>query len=224
MTSRSWQVLSAVLVLAAVLVSAGCDSETATSSTTTLSVRYVPSPTGAGRFAGGSNDFATLDLISIRFAPTDPELLPLLGGEPLSMRFGQFTADLTALEGTEYASIALPPGTYAISQFTFRPPRLQDSEASAAAATCIDRIASIPSGPAGSEVPPQYDLDASDGLGFTVAPGQTRLNIVVDVPGLIDAYQSSFTCQDSCGGGAACLTTFDVDAFRAAFVAHVSIQ
>lgn len=224
MTSRSTQALSAALVLAAAFASTGCNSETATSSTAALSVRYVPSPADAGRFAGGSNDFASLEISRISFEPVDPALLPLLGGEALTMRFGQYTADLTATEAAEYAAIALPPGSYTITQFSFRPPRLQDSEASSAAALCIDRIAFIPSGPAAFQVPVQYDLDASDGLGFTVAPGQTKVDILVDVPGLIGAYQSAFTCQDSCGGGAACLTTFDADAFRAAFPAHVSIQ
>ena len=225
MTSRSTQVLPAALVLAAAFASVGCDSETATSGTAALSVRIVPSPAGAGRFAGGPNDFATLEIQKISFEPTDPALLPLLGGEALTMRFGQFTANLAATEGEEYAAIALPPGSYVINEFAFRAPRLQDSEATPAAPVCIDRIAAIPSGPASVQVPPEgYTLDASElGLTFTIAPGQTHLDIVIDVPGLIAAYQATFTCADSCGGGAACLTAFDSDAFRAAFPAHVSI-
>jgi hypothetical protein len=224
MTSRCTQVLATAVILAAAFATTGCDTNTATSGTAGLSVRVNPSPSGAGRFEGGSNDFANMIIFRITFEPTDPELIPLLGGEALSMRFSDYAADLSSAEPLEYAAIALSPGTYRITELTFRPPQLQDSETSAAAPVCVDRIASIPSGPAALQVPVQMTLDANDGYEFTVTPGQTKLDIVVDVPGLLAAYQSSFTCQDSCGGGGPCLTAFDESAFRAAFLAHVSIQ
>jgi len=224
MTSRWTQVLAVTAILGAAFASAGCDSNTVTSGTAALSVRYVPSPAGAERFSGGTNDFASLSIIKIAFEPSDPELVPLLGGETLSMRFSNFVADLSSPDPAEFAAIAIPPGTYRITEFTFRPPQLQDGEPDAGALACVDRVSSIPSGPAAIEVPTQITLDANDGYVFTVSPGQTRLDIVVDVPGLIDAYEASFTCEDSCGGGGPCLTTFDADAFRAAFLAHVTFQ
>ena len=224
MTSRCTQILATAAILAAAFASTGCDTNTATSGTAGLSVRFNPSPSGAGRFEGGTNDFANMIIFKITFEPTDPELVPLLGGEALSMRFSDYTANLAASGPLEYAAIALPPGTYRITELTFRPPQLQDSEANAAAPVCADRIASVPSGPAASQVPVQMTLDANDGYEFTVTPGQTKLDILVDVPGLLAAYQASFTCQDSCGGGGPCFTAFDESAFRAAFIAHVSIQ
>jgi hypothetical protein len=224
MTSRCTQVLATAVILAAAFASTGCDSNTATSGTAGLSVRYNPSPSGAGRFEGGTNDFANMIIFKITFEPVDPELVPLLGGEALSMRFSDYNANLASAEPLEYAAIAVPPGTYRITELTFRPPQLQDGEATAAAPVCIERIASIPSGPAASQVPVQMTLDANDGYVFSVSPNQTKLDIRVDVPALLAAYQAAFTCQDSCGGGNACLTAFDEAAFRAAFLAHVTIQ
>jgi hypothetical protein len=221
MTSRSTQVLTAAAILVTALA-LGCSSDTATSSTAGLSVRFVPSPTGVGRFAGDANDEAELIIFKIAFAPSDPALVELLGQDALVMRFGDFDADLAATDPAEYAPIALPPGTYVIKQFQFRPPTLQDGTASQAAPACIDRVARIDTGPFLN--PNVFELDENDGYQFTVQPGQTKVDIVVDVPGLIASYQAAFTCEDSCGGGNACLTAFDADAFRAAFLTHVSIH
>jgi hypothetical protein len=224
MTSRSTLLLAAGAIAVAALASTGCSSDPVGSSTTALSVRYLPSPAGAGRFGDAQGDAALFNIFSIEFRPTDPTLDALLGGEPYSMRFGTYDADLKRSEPEEYAAIALQPGTYKIVAFHFRPARFQDSGASPAAPICIDRIAAIPSGPAAFDVPFELTLDESDGLTFTVASGQTKVDMVVDVPGLIADYSAAFTCTDSCGGGPSCLTAFDADAGRAAFVDRVSFQ
>lgn len=219
MMSRTRKVLSVVALCVAAFGSSGCDTNPVQSSTAAIEVRYVPSPSGAGRY-----EEASFLVFKIDFAPLDPELAPLLGGESYTMRFGTFTTNLLELAPVDFASIALPPGSYQVTQIEFRPPTLIDRDASTTSPNCIERISTVPSGPAGAEVPTTYVLDASDGYAFTVSPGQTKLDIVVDVPGLIAAYEGAFTCALSCGGGGPCLQSFDADAFRAGFVDHVTFQ
>ena len=222
--TRTTLILAAGVLGVAALASSGCSSDPVGSSTAALSVRYSPSPAGAGRFGDGQGDEALLTIRTVLFRPVDPEMDELLGDSPLMMRFSTYDANLARTDADEFAAIALAPGTYRITGFDYRPPRLQDSGASQAAPVCIDRIAAIPSGPAQIDVPFIYDLNEADGLTFTVAPGQTSIDMAIDVPGLIAAYSAAFTCTDSCGGGNACLTAFDVDAGRAAFVDHISFH
>jgi hypothetical protein len=211
--------LAAATILAGALFSPGCSSDPVDSSTAALSVRYVPSPTFAGRY-----EQAALNINKIRFEPLDPELIPLMGAEAYAMQFGVFEMNLEATGPEQYSAIALPPGSYRIIEFRFRPPLLQDADASQGAATCIEKVGVLPSGPAQIGFPEEYVLDANDGYEFTVTSGKTNLDLIVDVPGLVAAYESAFTCVDSCGGGPACLTAFDPDAFRAAFLSLVTLQ
>jgi hypothetical protein len=138
------------------------------------------------------------------------------------MFFGVYDGNLARTDPDEIAGMALQPGTYKIVALAYRPPRFTDTGASQAAPNCIDRIAAIPSGAA---IPPFIDtLDESDGLTFTVNPGQTRLDMAIDVPGLIAAYSAAFTCTENCGNGNSCLTAFDPDAGSAAVADHLSFQ
>lgn len=218
--TRSLRTLLATVALAGVLLgAAGCSDEPITSSTGPLSIRYVPEPTGTGRY-----ETAGFTIIQITFVPTDPDRLLALHGQSLAFRFGTFDTNLAATASVEFTKTALAPGTYRIDHFAFFPPFLSDSNLPATPASCIEKISSLPSGPAAPQVPPQYTLDSSAGYGFTIKSGQTKLDIVVDVPGLIAGYESSFTCSDDCGGGNACLTAFDADAFQTQFINHVTFR
>src|SRR5262245_24938040 len=222
MTSRMIRLLAAGAIGAASLVSVGCGSDPVETSTASFSLRFVPSPSGAGRFGDAQNDSAVFNILSISFRPVDPELDALLGPQPYPMFFSVYNADLARTDPDEAARMALVPGTHKITAMEYRPPRFEVPDASQAAPVCIDRIAAIPSG--GGFPPFKYTLDENDGLGFTVSPGQTHVDMVVDVPGLIAAYSAAFTCNDNCGFGVSCLTAYDSDAGRAAFVEHFSFQ
>lgn len=226
MTSRFTRLLVAGAIGAASLASVGCSSDPVGSSTATLSLRLVPSPSGAGRFGDGQDDSALLNIQSIDFRPTDPTLDALLGSQPYQMFFGVYDGDLARTDPAEVTAMALQPGTYKITAFQFRPPRFEDTGTSPAAPNCIDRISAIPSFPAASDpIFFQGDtIDESYGLTFTVSPGQTHVDMVIDVPGLIADYSAAFTCNPDCGGGLPCLTSFDPDAGRAALADHLSFQ
>ena len=202
----------------ALAMSWGCSSDPVTSATAGLTVRYVPGPTGTGRY-----EQATFEIKALRMVPSDPVAQELLGNQELTMRFQPYLADLTSTQKATYAQIALSSGTYVITAFELAPPQLTDENVPATPATCLDGITTLPSGPAGSQVPNSYLYDEASGLQFTVSPGQTQVEIAVDVPGLISDYESAFTCEPDCGGGP-CLTAFDADAFGVAFLANVTIQ
>ena len=224
MTSRFTRFLAAGAIGAASLASIGCSSDPVGSTTATLSLRFTPSPSGAGRFGDAPEDEAIINIRSVDFRPTDPTLDALLGEDSYQMFFSVYDGDLKRTDPDEIAGIALQPGTYKITAIDYRPPRFTDAGASQAAPNCIDRIAAIPSGPAAFQVDFSYTLDESDGLTFTVNPGQTHLDMLIDVPGLVAAYSAAFTCTEDCGGGVSCLTTFDADAGRDALAEHLSFQ
>lgn len=209
----------AVAGLLALLTSLGCSSDPLTSGTAGLTVKYAPGPTGAGRY-----EQASLEIKAFRIKPSDPVSQQLVGNRDLTLRFNPYFADLTSTQSATYAQVALSSGTYVITSLELAPPQLTDQNIPANPATCLEGITSLPSGPAGPQVPDRYIYDLTSGLQFTVSPGQTRLNIAVDVPGLLSAYESAYTCTPDCGGGGACLTAFDADAFGAAFLTHVTVQ
>ena len=219
MTVSLRTLLAAVALAGALLGATSCSDEPITSSSAPLSIRYVPEPTGAGRY-----ETAGFTIIQITFVPTDPDRAIALHGQSLAFRFGTFDTNLEATEAVEFTKTALAPGTYLIDRFAFFSPFLSDNNLPATPASCIEKISALPSGPAAPQVPPEFTLDSSVGYGFTINPGQTKLDIVVDVPGLIAGYESSFTCSDDCGGGNACLTAFDADAFRTQFINHVTFR
>ena len=222
MTSRMTLFLAAGAIGAASLASVGCSSDPVGSSTTSLSLRFVTSPSGAGRFGDAPEDEAIINIRSVDFRPTDPTLDALLGAQAYQMFFGVYDGDLKRTDPDEVSGMALQPGTYKITALEYRPPRFTDAGASQAAPNCIDRIAAIPSGAAIPDF--TYTLDESFGLTFTVNPGQTQLDMTFDVPGLIAAYSAAFTCTENCGNGISCLTAFDPEAGRAAIADHLSFQ
>ena len=198
---------------------AGCSNDPLESSTSKVNVRYVPSPAGSGRY-----DTAQMDILTIQVLPEDPALAAVYGTDQLLFRFTPFTANLTATQSVPISNIGLPPGTYVVKLIEFTPPNLIDQTLPAVPASCIERIAALPSGPASPQVPSRFTFTDEPSLTFTLAPGQSTLSVTVDIPGLIAGYEASFTCNNDCGGGNACLTAFDQAGFTNVLLANVSIQ
>jgi hypothetical protein len=206
-------------VLAAALLS-GCSSTNDLSSGTEgLVIKYTPNPSGAGRY-----ERAGTSITRIRFLPNDPATAAIYGNTPLSMRFDPFVIDLTQTTAQTYANLALATGEYKVTLFELISPNLVDTDVSATPATCIEGVATVPSGPASGQVPPLFTLNNPAGMTFSVRPGQTKLAMTFDVPGLISDYESAFTCNPDCGGGTPCLTSFNPAAFQAAIPARVTFQ
>jgi hypothetical protein len=218
MTSRVRLGCVAAVAVAAVVGLPGCSHDTVTSSTAGLAVTFLPSPSGSGRFEQGS-----MGITSVNFVPVDPALAALTPGNDLTLGAG-ITADLTLSTPKTLSHVALAPGTYKVTQIKIVPPRLVDEVPDTASPVCIDRLVSVPSGPAFDQVPAEYVIDESDGFQFTVRPGQTKLNIRVDVPAMLAGYESAFTCQFDCGSGTPCLTAFDAPTFRTVLLNTVSIE
>ena len=216
-TGRVFAVVSTVLLVG--LGVTGCNNDTLDSGTQGLTINFHPSPSGSGRF-----DRANFDVSTLQIRPADPDTASALGTTNLSLRFDLFNADLTKTTDTFYASIALPAGTYVVKQIKFSSPLLVDTDVITSGATCLDRIATFPSGPAAGAVPHDFNYLNPASLTFTVHPGQTVLRLTADVPGLIASYQSAFTCVDDCGSGTSCLTGFDAPTFTAAFLSHITLQ
>jgi hypothetical protein len=216
-TARAFAAMSIVLLIGAGVTS--CQSDTLNSGTESLVVKYVPNPSGAGRF-----DRSNFDVVRLQIRPSDPALLAIYGNTPLSLRFSPFTADLTQTTASTYATIALAAGTYTVKELSLTRPQLVDTDISPTPATCLDGIAAFPSGPASGAVPVSFTYTTPASLTFTVQPGQTKLNLTVNVPGLISAYENAFTCNPDCGGGVPCLIAFDADTFTAEYLANITLQ
>ena len=220
MTSKVRRGCVAALAVAVVCGIPGCSHDTLTSSTAGLAVTYLPSPSGAGRFEQG-----TIGITSVNFVPADPALAALTPGNDLTLGAG-ITEDVTSSTPKTLARVALSPGTYKVTQIKFVPPQsLLDENPDPNAPNCTQKVGAVPGiGPASGQVPGQYVFDESDGYQFTVRPGQTKLNLRVDMPTMISGFEGAFTCQDDCGNGTPCLTTFDAAKFRTVLLNTVSIE
>jgi hypothetical protein len=206
----------AACAAAALLGIAGCNHDTLTSGTAGMRVDYVPSPSGAGRY-----DRAGLAISGLAFLPTDPDRASVYGDAPLIFSTN-LDADLTSSNTVSLGRIALLPGTYKITAMTVVTPSLFDSDPPIPALTCIENFLNVPSGPAFGQVPFQYVFSETDGFQFTVRPGQTELQVRVDVPALIAGFEGAFTCDNSCGGP--CLSSFDPDAFRSVLESTITFE
>lgn len=198
---------------------AACSNDPLESNTSKVQFRYVPSPSGAGRY-----DTAQMDILTVQVLPEDPALAAVYGADQLLFRFTPFTANLKATQSVPISNTGLPPGTYVVKLIEFTAPGLIDQTLPTSPTSCIERIAALPSGPASPQVPSAFSFTDVPSMTFTLAPGQTTLSITVDIPGLIAGYESSFTCNNDCGGGNACLTAFDEAAFRNVLLANITIH
>jgi hypothetical protein len=214
----NWRAMTGIVALAIVALLPSCSNSDISSGTEGLTVKFVPSPSGAGRF-----ERATYGIAAIRILPNDPATLAIYGTKQLNLRFDPYEADLTSTEPSTFSRIALATGSYRVTRIVFNNPSLVDTNVSSTPATCIEGVAAVPSGPAGGQVPPQVEFVNPAGLEFTVSPGQSVVSLTVDVPRLISEFQAEFTCVSDCGGGQPCLVGFDVDAYRATLLNTISI-
>jgi len=224
-----------VVALTLLVVAAGCSHDTLNGASQDLSVTFTPSPPGAGRYTGVGADSASFIINKIQLLPADPTLAALYGTNQLLLRFTPFDPTnhphlLTETEESEYANIALSAGTYRVSLLEVTPLVLIDDNVDPNATECIKQLSVIDgSTPAG--IPSDFSFsfpnpaDTPANLTFTIRPGQTKLAIKVNVPGLISGYEASYTCQFGCGpGGTPCLTAFSQSSFRAAVLANMTIE
>ena len=211
-----------VLILASVAVAAtGCSHNTVDSASQALRVTYTPSPAGAGRY-----ERASFFINIIEVLPADPRTAALYGSARLRFQTSPFTAKLTETQDVEFAKIALGAGTYRVTLLEITAPTLVDENVIPIPGNCMSGIEVIDgtTNPPG-QVPSTFAFTDPQSLTFTIRPGQTKLAITVNVPGLIAGYESSYTCQNSCGpGGFPCLTAFDVANFRAILLANLTLE
>lgn len=209
---------ASVVAMATVgLIAIGCSNQTLNSGSENLGVKYVPSPSGAGRF-----NRAQFNIITLRVLPADPATAAIYGTTALSFRFDPFTADLTQVQAVTFAQIALAAGSYRVTRLDVTAPQLVDSDPIVNPATCLDAITAFPSGLA--SVPSTISYIDPTSLNFTVRPGQSKLSLTVNVPALISSFQNSFTCNPTLCGGSPCLTAFDTATFTSALLANLTLQ
>jgi hypothetical protein len=208
-----------MVMTAAAVVTVGCSHDTLGSGTQELAVLFNPSPSGIGRFERGS-----FDIIKLEALPVDPNSAAIFGTDRLTFRFDRFQAVLTNTGTTLFSTIGLAEGTYRVTLFQMSMPSLVDTNVSTTPATCSEGVATVDVSSAPG-VPAIVNFADEPSLTFTVHPGQSTLLLTLDVPGFVDDYLASFTCQFGCGpGGAPCFTAFSTPAFKNAVVANLTIQ
>lgn len=234
MKSGFLHVLSGMVLASAAVMVPGCSQDTLESGSQNLNMAYTPNPSGAGRF-----DTASFTFDKIEALPADPDEAALYGVERILFSFSPFIADLTVDAPVTYSNIALSPGTYNVTLIQVTPPALVDEEVlppPPPGANCLDWVSTFN---AQSPVRPFPELpaffrfrtptDNLSNLSFTVQPGQTRVALTVNVPGLIAAYQQSFSsgcrlCTNCNADSRSTLTTFNTPAYRAAVLANITIE
>lgn len=225
MDFRARQVVSVILAASVAVAIVGCSHDALGSGTQALQVLYNPSPAGSGRFERGPFSIQT-----VRILPTDPATGQIFNPatDTLILRFGTFASDdgcdLNKTAPVNFSTIALAEGEYQVTLFSLTPPALVDENVSPTPATCMEGVAAV-NAQAVPGAPANFSFNNEPQFKFTVRPGQTTLNIKVNVPGLIAGYESAFTCQLGCGsGGMPCLTAFNPATFEAAVLANVTFE
>jgi hypothetical protein len=212
----AWAVAFFILAVGA---GVGCSHEPIGSGAQGLAVTVRPAPSGIGRY-----ESASMIINRIVIAPTDPNTAALYGTAGLTLKFTPFTADLATTQDLVYTNIALGTGTYRVKTIEITPLVLVDQNLPPVPASCLEGIAVI-DGQRPSGIPASFTFTDPPSLAFTVQPGQTTIPLNVDIPGLIQGYESSYTCTPGCGpGGTPCLTAFNANTFRAAFLANASFD
>ena len=230
-------VLGVVALTQLALVAAGCSHDTLSGGSQDLTVTFTPSPPGAGRYTGFGLDKATFEIKKLLVLPADPVTAKLYedDGKTLSFRFQPFDPNnhphlLEETTESEFAQIALSSGTYRVKTLEVTPLELTDDNVSPTPASCIEGIAVINRTSVNPNIADVLSVgfpnpaDTPANLTFTIRPGQTKLALKVNVPGLIAGYEASFTCQPNCFLGFPCLTAFSEPSFEAALLANISIE
>jgi hypothetical protein len=214
-----------ILAASVAVAIVGCSHDTLGSGTHALTVQYTPSPAGSGRFERGPFDIQKLEVL-----PTDPAAGQILdpATDTLILRFDTFTAqdgsDLNATGPVFFSTIALPEGEYQVTLFQITPPALVDEDVPANPATCMDGVAAV-NAQSIAGTPSSFRFENEPQFKFIVRPGQTTLNIKINVPGLIAGYESAFTCQlGPAPDFRPTLTAFNAATFNAAVLANVKFE
>lgn len=219
MSSRFSQAMSVVLLASGILAAVGCSSEPVTGGSAGLTFAVVPSPAGAGRY-----EEASVIVNKIQVLPADPATAALYGGDVLILFFAPTDVHLATNTDEFISSISLSPGTYSVSFLQITPLVLVDQNVSPTPASCIEGIDVI-DGTQPSGIPNTFGFTNPPTLTFTISPGQTKLALKINIPGLIAAYEASYTCTPGCGpGGSPCLTAFNEPAYRAAVLANLQFE
>lgn len=222
MRSSVRKALSVALVASGLVAAGGCSTETVTGGSADLSVVLTPNPGGTGRYEESS-----IIIRKILALPVDPAAAALYGTSALLFRVdpSPFTLDLTHTGDTLFSNIALAPGTYRIKEIQIEPVVLiDDTDPLPPPTNCIESIAII-DGTVPASIPDVFVISDPPNLNFTITPGQTKLSLKINIPGLISGYEASYTCTPGCGpGGAGCLTAFDQANFTSVFLANLTIE
>lgn len=219
MSSRFRQALSVVLLVSGIFLAAGCSSDTVNSGSQDLTVAVTPNPAGTGRY-----EEASVIVNKIQVLPADPATAALYGGDALILFFSPTDVDLATSTDEFISHISLSPGTYNVSFLEITPVVLVDDNVSPTPVTCMEGIEVI-DGTRPPGIPSTFGFASPPSLTFTVHPGQTKLALKINIPGLIAGYEGSYTCTLGCGpGGSPCLTGFSEPAYRAALLANMQFE
>jgi hypothetical protein len=239
MRSGIGHVLGIIALASVAFAESGCTHDTLGGSSQDLSVTFSPSPPYTGRYVGVGSDNATFIINKLQVLPADPATAALYdtltGNKTLLLRFTPFDPDnhphlLTETQDSEFSHIALSTGTYRVVLIEVTPLVLVDDNV-VPSARCIENLAVINGSKPVGQVPLTFPFsfpnpgDTPANLTFTIRPGQKKLSLKVNVPGLIRGYEDSYTCQFGCGpGGSPCLTAFSEANFRAAVLANMTLE
>ena len=212
--------LSIIVLASLAVAAAGCNHDTLGGASQDLIVTVTPSATGVGRY-----ESASFIINNLQVLPADTTTASLYGDKHIRIRRDAYTADLTATQDAEFSHVALSTGNYRVSLLDIAAPVLIDQNVSATPANCIEGIEVIDGTKPVGAVPASFTFINKPSLDFTIRPGQKKLALTVNVPGLIAGYESSYTCQLGCGGGGTpCLTAFSVASFEAVVLANVTLE
>jgi hypothetical protein len=177
-----------------------------------LSLEIQFSPVGSGRYETGS-----FQVKQVSFRPMDPEADAALGDTSLAFLTSPISVTLQSNVTVSVGSVLMTEGTYRIDTVLLSNLTLTDQDATATGVCIDDYLAdrdryqgklppSIP-----NEVQNQVNESQITITGFspdetfTVARGgESKLRMVIDGPGLTQAYESAFNCRasGSCSSGA----------------------
>jgi hypothetical protein len=231
MSSPARYLKSVVLLGSIAFAASSCQNTVLHSGAEALNVTVTPNPAGAGRFAksegSGSVNSATFDIEKLQVFPTDPAAAAVFGAETEQLRFQKLSgADLSTTQPIPFSTVALATGTYRVTLLRITHPALVDNALPpgpyplCSVPNWVDGVAVFNT--SGSVV---FADSPTTPLQFTIHPGQTTLQLKINIPGFLAGYQAAFTCQAAVGDGPnKAVAPFDEAAFQTAFLANLIIE
>jgi len=215
--------LMALAGVALCMLAAACTgSDPIVSGNGNVAVRVEPSPSGSARY-----DRVNLGVATIQVRPDDPVVQAELGSLTIPHNVTPFSGDLAA-GSFQSSGVPLTRGTYRIVRLELTRPTLVDSNPPSPPATCLENLGSVPDVNSEFLVPPTFiieeaDIDASLSV---PAASSTVVTVSVDIPALVTAYESAFTCQAPCPNAVdpACITSFDTGGFASQLAGLVTVR